>query len=111
MKKRIILFLFFFLLGNSVYAISPDDLIINEIMYHPPDTLGTDSEFEFVELYNATNYTLNLEGIEIKDNISTFIIPSNILISSHNYIVICRDTTSIRNHYGSDILLIGNGTF
>ena len=40
-------------------AVLAQHLVINEVSYDPA---GTDTGYEFVELYNPTNQTLSLEG-------------------------------------------------
>lgn len=45
----------------------PDAVVINEVMYNPPDYLGEDNDYEWVELYNFSGHDVNLEGWMLND--------------------------------------------
>jgi hypothetical protein len=56
--------------GHAITAgvnANPGDILINEIYYDSPQT-GTDSAWEWLELYNPTNATVDLSGWTIEDN-------------------------------------------
>ncbi len=55
------------LISPAVYTLAIDDddtapLVITEIMYNPAAALGSDNNFEYVEIYNAGMSTVDLEG-------------------------------------------------
>src|SRR5205085_8331844 len=61
------------------------DLLLTEVMYHPPDTPTLDGdEFEFVELKNVAPTNLELSGVHFTDGISytfpagSFVAPGNV---------------------------------
>ena len=49
--------------------------MINEVQYDPPQS-GTDADWEWVELYNPTNATVDLSGWTIRDNAANDSVPS-----------------------------------
>jgi len=51
------------------------DVIINEVQYDPPQS-GTDAAWEWVELYNPTNASVDLSGWTIGDNAANDSVPS-----------------------------------
>jgi len=106
---------------TSTYSYTVSDLlppVINEIMYNPvPD----DNYFEYVEIYNPNNQPYDVGGWVLTGSITNdFTIPSNTSIPPYGFLVIAKDTDSIRHFYGQDSLgflgdgddiLVGNGTF
>ena len=62
------------------------DVLINEVQYDPSQS-GSDASFEWVELYNCTNDTIDLEGWRISDNYGSDTIPS-LTLPSHGFTVI-----------------------
>jgi len=65
-KTKIILAVFFLII-SSLFT---QNVVINEIMYDPE---GSDSGFEWIELYNDSETTLNLENWEIENAGSEFV--------------------------------------
>lgn len=51
------------------------DVLINEVEYDPPQS-GPDADFEWVEIYNPTDNTIELQGWTIADNHGNDPIPS-----------------------------------
>jgi plastocyanin len=71
-------------------------IIPTEIMYNPPES-GTDS-LEYLELYNAGNTTINLEGYIFSAGVNyTF---GSLEIPAQSYIVICGNDTAFQNTFG-----------
>lgn len=77
--------------GNIVYYLPVwGDIIINEIMADPTPPVGL-PEAEFIELYNKTNYPINIKNWKLSAsststtvyNIPDFTVPSN------GYVVLC----------------------
>jgi len=66
---------------HTVHAImvgttsNPGDILINEVQYDPPQS-GTDAAWEWVELYNPTNATVDLSGWTIGDNAGGDTVPA-----------------------------------
>lgn len=73
-----------------------NSIVINEIMFAP---IG--GEPEWIELYNTTDYQINLKGWKISDIITTPLsteIKSNFIIQPKSYAVISKDTSIINYH-------------
>ena len=80
-----------------------DSLVINEIMYHPPD--GS-SKSEYIELYNRGNKTVDVSewlltgGIKFKFN-------KNTELAAGSYLVIAKNIGHFRSQYGM-VNVVGN---
>ncbi len=77
-------------------------IIISEFM---PDPEGTDTENEWIELYNQSNQIANLTNWQIddqEDGSSPFIFPSNSLIGPEQFLVLRRSITKIALNNDND---------
>jgi hypothetical protein len=72
-------------------------IILTEVFY---DTPGTDSEEEFVEIYNPTVSSVNLLGWGIQDNSENIWRFPDIGISPYTYLRIARDSAGFQNLFG-----------
>jgi Lamin Tail Domain/CARDB len=87
--------------NNSIYSViepgfPAGSIIINEIMYNP-----SGGEPEWIELFNTTNYTINLNKWIISDVVTTpakSIINGNYFIDPKSYLVISKDSSIINYH-------------
>ncbi len=62
-------------------------VVINEIMYHPPDN---DNRKEFVELYNRGGAAVDLTGWSLSDGLN-FSFPAGTMIAAGAYLIVARD--------------------
>jgi hypothetical protein len=86
----------------SIYEASEYDIVINEIMADPNPVVGL-PEWEFVELYNTTEFGIDLKEwrIEIGSNDNTF---SNYVLAPHGYVILCHnDAVAELRQYGDCI--------
>ena len=90
------------------------DVLINEVQYNPPQP-GPDASFEWVELFNHTNETIDLEGWRISDNTEYDTIPS-LALPPEGFAVIAATEdfyTNFPHFTGTAVFLddghIGNG--
>ena len=86
----------------SIYEASEYDIVINEIMADPNPVVGL-PEWEYVELYNTTEFGINLKDwhIEIGSNDNTF---GNYVLEPHGYVILCHnDAVSELRQYGDCI--------
>jgi regulation of enolase protein 1 (concanavalin A-like superfamily) len=72
-----------------------DDVVINEVMYHP---ISENSDDEFVELFNAGTNAVDLSGWRFTDGIN-FTFPSNTLIAAGGYLVVSKNRTNLLARY------------
>jgi len=73
----------------SIYAASEYDVVINEIMADPNPVVGL-PEWEYVELYNTTEFGIDLKDwqIQIGANDLTF---GNFVLAPHGYVILCHN--------------------
>jgi len=91
----------------SVYEASDYDIVINEIMADPNPVVGL-PEWEYVELYNTTEFGIDLKDwqIQIGSNDKTF---GNYVLQPHGYVILCHnDAVPELRTYGD---CIGFGSF
>lgn len=68
MQRTVALISFFLLIASCIttfpeYAAAGDqDVVINEFMFDPPDSLGDDDDYEWIELYNYGGDAVALDG-------------------------------------------------
>jgi len=85
----------------------PNLVVFSEVYY---DTVGTDSEEEWIELYNNAPVTVNIGGWKITDNNgtgSTFTIPAGETMAPNSYFTIAVNSTGFNNLYGYDADVYG----
>jgi spore coat protein H len=80
------------------------DIVINEIMYHPP---AGKTNLQYVELFNRGNTEVTLSKWAFTKGVE-FTIPDGTRLGAGGYLVICRDTAAFTALYGSQIPAIGN---
>lgn len=86
----------------SVYEASEYDVVINEIMADPTPVVGL-PEWEYVELYNTTEFGIDLKDwlIQIGSNDNTF---GSHVLPPHGYLILChRDAVQELKDYGDCI--------
>jgi beta-lactamase superfamily II metal-dependent hydrolase len=89
---------------HSFSAVNPGDIkvVISEVFY---DTPGTDSEEEWIELYNNSPVTVDISGWKIIDNNgsgSSYTIPQGSTMDAGTYFTIAANSTGFNNLYGYD---------
>lgn len=72
------------------------DIVINEIMYNPPES-GTDS-LEYIELYNNDSQSFDLDGYYFSDGV-TFTFPAHTL-GAGDYVMVASDSLAFLNFFG-----------
>ena len=80
------------------------DIVINEIMYHPPDDLEA---MEYIELYNSGGTPVDLSGWKFTKGIG-YTFPAGTVIQPDDYLVVCRMLDEFRVVYGEDITALGD---
>lgn len=78
--------------GNPVKWVT-----ISEVMYDP---LGTESDEEWVELYNPTSAAVTIGGWTLKDNAGTWSIPAGTTIGAGQYKTVARSAAAFQARWG-----------
>jgi spore coat protein H len=80
------------------------DIVINEIMYHPPEGK---SNLQWVELFNRGDAEVDLSRWAFTKGIK-YTFPEGTRLAAGGYVVICRDKTAFAGQYGEQISALGN---
>ena len=86
----------------SIYEASEYDIVINEIMADPNPVVDL-PEWEYVELYNTTEFGIDLKDwqIQIGSNDNTF---GNYVLAPYGYVILCHnDAVAELRQYGDCI--------
>jgi lysophospholipase L1-like esterase len=78
------------------FASALASVVMNEIMYHPPQIV--DDNYEFLELYNTGSSAVNLQNWVI-DGIG-FTFPAGASIGPNAYLVLAKDPNQVQAAYG-----------
>src|SRR5687768_2858554 len=98
------LFTCFLLAGVGGFAARAQDIVINEIMYHPA---SHDPREEYVELYNRGATNVNLSGWSLKGGVE-FTFPSNTVILPGNYFVVAGHRPTFVSKYPTIANVVGD---
>ena len=90
------------MLAASSWA-ADSDVVLNEIMYHPP---GDREDLQYVELFNRGDTRVDLSGWRFTKGLK-FILPEQTMLEAGACLVICRNLESFHQHYGKDIRALG----
>ena len=80
------------------------DIVINEIMFHPPNDR---EDLQYVELFNRGASTVEVSNWAFTKGIK-FVFPQNTKINSGAYLVVCRNSAAFAVQYGGQISALGN---
>jgi hypothetical protein len=81
--------------GTNNTTFKAADVVINEIMFDP---ISSDSDDEYIELYNRGTNVVNLSGWHLRDGVS-FNIPNNTFLAAGGYLVIAKNAAHLRTNY------------
>src|SRR4051794_24804012 len=103
MKCRAILLAF--LLFGAGFEVFSQQIIINEVMYHPLVT-GLDTAQEWIELYNPGAAPVNLTGWRLTNGVEFAFTPGT-TIQPGGYLVVCANVATFRSIYPSVANAVG----
>jgi hypothetical protein len=85
-------------------------IVINEINYNSAPEFDPE---DWIELYNDTQLPIDLSGWKFKDTLDThiFVFPTNTILLSGNYLVLCRDTMAFTALFPAVTNYLGNFNF
>ncbi|HLU48420.1 MAG TPA: lamin tail domain-containing protein, partial [Planctomycetota bacterium] len=79
-------------------------LVISELMFHPPPPLSTgdarDEDYEFIELFNASDEPLDLDGFAIEGGVR-FVFGPGEPLAPGAYVVVVKNLDAFEDRYGS----------
>ncbi|HWI58899.1 MAG TPA: lamin tail domain-containing protein, partial [Bacillota bacterium] len=90
--------------GASVYG----QLLINEIMYHPPPAIPEAPSKEWIELYNSGTNAVDLSGWRFTKGLSfTF---TNVTLPAGGYLVVAANRAVFQTNYPTVTNVVGDWT-
>jgi len=84
-------------------APGPARVVINEVMYHPPDDRD---DLQFVELFNPSGEAIDLSGWSFTKGFE-FVFPRGVELAAGAYAVICQDAAALKSHSGAQLQIAG----
>src|SRR5205809_5597671 len=91
-----------------VLPVLGDQVVINEIMYHPAPDVPEDTGQEWVELYNKGPTSVNLNGWKLTKTVD-FTFP-NTTLPADGYLVVAANVSTFHTRYPSVANVVGNWT-
>ncbi|MEK7104140.1 MAG: lamin tail domain-containing protein, partial [Patescibacteria group bacterium] len=86
----------------------PENIFLSEIL---PSPEGSDTENEFIEIFNANNFEIDLSSWKIKDKVGavkSYSLPENTKINANGFLVLKSSQTKISlNNSGDGVELLG----
>jgi hypothetical protein len=97
-------FLSAFLLAGASTA----GVVINEVMFNPSATLGTDNLYEWAEIYNDGSSPVDISGwiLTDLDTGSGCIVPAGTTLAGYSYLVFARSSADFVSHYGTGVPVV-----
>src|SRR4030095_393117 len=86
-------------------------IVINEVMFHPPPNQPEDTALEWIELHNIGTNAVNLRGWRFSKGID-YTVTTDTVIAPGGYLVVAADTDAFQLRYPGVNNVIGgwNGT-
>lgn len=81
------------------YEFDPPQVVINEIHYHPDESVYPNEEIEFLELYNAEAATVDLSGWSVNDAITHVFAPGT-SIAAGGFVVLALNPAALQSATG-----------
>jgi len=75
---------------------TPDNIVINELHYNPSTTQGLDYDYEFLELYNLEDFTVNLKGYFFTDGLE-HVFTEDTFIGANSYLLLAKNSQTYTN--------------
>ena len=100
----VLLFFIQFLAPATRSEASKVNIVINEIMYHPPTEFEGE---EYIELYNRGKTPVDVSGWKFTKGI-VYTFPLSTIIEPNSYLVVCRVLDDFQATFGNKIPALGN---
>ena len=95
---------------GTTYVDCNEPILFTEINYNSSESANAG---DWIELYNATNNSIDISGYTFKDDDDThqFIIPSNTQLASHAYYVLVANSILFENRFDTTSNFVGSFPF
>lgn len=88
--------------GANAFSLQ-QDIVLNELCYHPPDLTPASADKEWIELRNRGTAAVNVGGWSVGGGID-FTIPANTMIAAGGYLVLAKNPGSFPVPAGGTVL-------
>ena len=78
-------------------------VVLNEVMYHPPDERD---ELQYIELHNAGTAPVSLAGWSLRKG-AKFTFPAGMTLPAGGFGVLCRNRAALTAQYGAEVPVLG----
>src|ERR1041385_1849974 len=96
LRNKLLLLTYFWVAGAVLKVLAGDsDVVINEIMYHPPESRAN---LQYIELFNRGGSTVDLSDWSFTKGVQ-FKFPKGTRLAAGGYLVVCRDKTAFTAFY------------
>ena len=106
-------------LSEGTFVVGQPRLVITELQYHPANPtaaelaagFSNDDEFEFIELYNAGNGSLDLRGVRFVDGVEFDFTGSEVTrLAPGEYLLLVQNRAAFEFRYGTGLPIAGEYT-
>jgi hypothetical protein len=87
-------------------AVAASSVVINEVMYHPPNDRD---DLQWIEIHNPGTQPINIGGWSFSKGLKFTFNPQTIL-HANGYLVIARNQAAFTEHYGPNVPVTGDFT-
>ena len=97
--------------GAANMVLLEEDIVINEIMYHPPldPELGRQAPrpgVSFVEIYNRSERDIDISGFRFNRGIA-YTFETGTILGAGQYLAVAEDPDTLRNVHAADFPIVG----
>jgi len=90
--------------AHLVAQVASAGIVINEVMYHPPDDRD---DLQWIELLNHDSKPIDLAGWSLTQGIQ-FTFTNRLELPPGGLVIVTRDLGAFRSHYGTQLPAVGN---
>ena len=70
-------------------------LVLSEVLYDPNAGIGSETPYEWVEIYNGTNSNVDLSGYSLSDAAGSDLLPEGLILEAGEYLVVAASSTAV----------------
>ncbi len=79
----------------TVQPVVEGTLVLSEVLYDPNAGIGSETPYEWVEIYNGTNASIDLSGYSLSDAAGSDLFPEGLMVAAGEYVVVVASSTAV----------------